>query len=487
MAARKPLFISSEGFSEEMAITDTMTLGGLTMGGNIAMGTYKITGLGDGTADQDAVTLSQLNAAVLTGGTVKEPLFVTDQLDDTDGINATEALYFANQPSVGNTVTIKNGAVTETYSFVANQGAESASTDVSIESSAVTAMQRLVLRANLNSSTWDYFFYATEHADINADGVIAVVEKATAAGASASRIYGTFTTQADLQVVEFASGTTPDIIPYYTQTAATASTSDPVNGRFGLRRQQSALTDGEIHLVLDTDYQWSWDADTTSWNLMSAGSVPDATSGSGGAIKGKVTFDSDKGLSVTTGIAEALIDAVTIDFNGSGQMKVTGLPLQFEVNGVATSTNVTAANLSALTGGGQISLHSHASAPATSSQRVENAIAVDESVSVADAVYWTATGSRVGVGDASVNAESRIIGVATTAQATVGQTATIVSQGIAAGVLTSATPGTPYFLQPTSGIGTSVPGANNRVVLVGYAATASDLWVSIHDYGKKAA
>jgi len=42
-----------------------------------------------------------------------------------------------------------------------------------------------------------------------------------------------------------------------------------------------------------------------------SGSVPDATSGSGGGTKGKVTFDSDFGLSVTSGVAKIVLESST--------------------------------------------------------------------------------------------------------------------------------------------------------------------------------
>ena len=237
MALRKPIFMSAEGYSEEMAAADSLELGGLTMSGDIAMGTNKLTGLGDGSAATDAVNKGQLDQAVISGGTVKELLFDQDQLDDADGINALEALYFANQPSVGDTVVLKNSTLTETYTFVANQGAESAATDVSIESSAATAMERLVTRANADAGNtqWDLFWRATEHADINTDGTVAVVEKSTAGGASDSRIYGTWTTQADFQVVEFASGTTPDVDADYS-----SNTAANLNIRSWLRALRSA-------------------------------------------------------------------------------------------------------------------------------------------------------------------------------------------------------------------------------------------------------
>lgn len=48
--------------------------------------------------------------------------------------------------------------------------------------------------------------------------------------------------------------------------------------------------------------------------------VGTATSASGGGIKGKVTFDSDKGISVTSGVASLKVDAVTIDFDINGKL-----------------------------------------------------------------------------------------------------------------------------------------------------------------------
>ena len=68
-----------------------------------------------------------------------------------------------------------------------------------------------------------------------------------------------------------------------------------------------------------------------------------------------------------------------------------------------------------------------------------------------------------------------------------GNTAEIVYAGPAAGVLTGATAGSAYYLQATGGIGTAVPGAGNRVVQVGVAKNATDLFVHFIDYGKKAA
>lgn len=204
-----------------------------------------------------------------------------------------------------------------------------------------------------------------------------------------------------------------------------------------------------------------------------------------------VDITADIGLHFSGGKLEIELDNSpdTLDADASG-LKVVGLPSLFKVNDVAVSSNVSAANLDTLTAGGASNadaLHTHSALEVDEAERVENDLGVDESVAIADPVYITSTGSRVGKALANTIVKSRVIGLAKTAQSTVGDPSTVVSRGIAAGVLSGATPGQPYFLQAAGGIGTSLPGAGSRVVKVGYAWTASDLWVEIIDYGRRAA
>jgi len=130
MATRKFLFMSVDGFSEEQAATDDIALGslsvssgninlnstgkvtnsaaattagdtlvygqsaaalaGLTMSGAIAMGTNKITGIGDGSDAQDAVSYSQLQS-VVSGLFGRPPVKVLRILSDANqsGVNPT--------------------------------------------------------------------------------------------------------------------------------------------------------------------------------------------------------------------------------------------------------------------------------------------------------------------------------------------------------------------------------------------------------------
>jgi hypothetical protein len=635
MTERKPLYMGDEGYPVEVPTTDSMTLGGLTMGGNIIMQTNKITGLGAGSSAGDALSYGQSSASlaglsltnvlnmnnnqinsvgapslsgdvtnkayvdnkVITGGSIKEAVLDEgDQLSDSQGIRAGGILFFAAQPVAGDTVVFKNGSLTRTYTFVADQLGEVSATDVSIETDAATAMARLAVRAmaDAGNTQWQVNWQATAHASINSGGTIEVFELATAAGASASRIYGTWGTPASAQVVEYASGTTPTVETDYTKiTSVNLPGSDPGYGRFGFRRQVSALSPAELHLSLGSDSIWSWDDDANVWQQFSgSGSIPDSTSASGGGTKGKIGVDSDnavyvasgilklglnttgglqfngtdkkleiknkansglasdangeyvviesnKGLGVTsaglktvpdiarglnvdssglylalatdpglefaTNLLQAKIysagglqknsDGLSAKLNGttlqvsSSGLSVKGLPSTFEVAAVATTANVSAANLNTLTGGiasNADSLHTHTAISPDEAKKVENDIAVSESVSAGNPVSWSAVDNQVLNGRADTAAKARIIGVARTAQATPGQVAPIVSHGLCAGILTSATVNTPYYLQATGGIGTGLPAGGNRVILIGYAQNATDLWVNIIDFGKKA-
>jgi hypothetical protein len=79
-----------------------------------------------------------------------------------------------------------------------------------------------------------------------------------------------------------------------------------------------------------------------------------------------------------------------------------------------------------------------------------------------------------------------VMGVSRTAQGTVGSNASIVSIGKCAGVLSGATAGVPYYLGAAGGISSTPPSSGNQLVRVGYAMNATDLWVEIQAYGKRA-
>jgi len=291
-----------------------------------------------------ATTKAYVDQLAITGGVVREAVLLTEQLDNTDGINAAEVVFFNAEPAANDTVVIKNASVTETYTFVS--GAEANPFEVSIGGTPATTMTNLAQAINDDSVAWDAKYAANGLDSINANGVVVVYEQASASGDSASRIYGTWATQANCQVVQY-NGT----VQYTTEKAAVQlPSSDPAAGRFGFRRQQTALINGEIHLALEQDVLQSWNDDATAWlSLSGSGSLPDATSGSGGDIKGKVTFDSDLGLEVNSGVAKVKVDTTTIDFDGTGQLNVvdyvSATSVNAEITARATADSTLQANI----------------------------------------------------------------------------------------------------------------------------------------------
>lgn len=573
MAERKPLFMDSEGFSEEMAISDSMQLGGLTMGGNIAMAGNKVTGIGDATADGDAIGYQQTGAElgdlaitsggditvsgggeltglpatptgdtaaaskayvdqqVISGGHFKEALLHEDQVNDAEGVLASIGLVMQANPVSGDVITLTDGTTTRAYG-----AASGGDVQYAIGGSAAATMQNLATAiAGDGSAAWGASF-TTDLDAIDTDGVVVITEDDN--DGTASKAWGVWATPANVQVVDFGGES-----DYTKKTLTNLPGSLPGSTNFGLNRTQSALTDGELHYVLNNDVIYGWDDAGNTWQTMSgSASIPDATSASGGGTKGKVTFDSDKGAKVVGGVMEVDIDEVTLDFS-SGEIVVTGVPSLFEINGTPVGATVTAANLDDVTDGSNAdslhvhtgtgvslshsdlsgvtsdqhhselhtiashsdttatgaeletltdgsnadSLHIHAAASATEAPKVENTLTTaTDATSNGDPVYINGN-STVGKSLSNDDTKARVLGVIRTGAGAAGATPEVVSLGICAGILSSATAGTPYYLQAAGGIGTSVPGAGNRVIQVGWAYNADDLWVELKDYGKKAA
>jgi hypothetical protein len=160
-----------------------------------------------------------------------------------------------------------------------------------------------------------------------------------------------------------------------------------------------------------------------------------------------VKEDTTRGLNTDSSGLYIKIDGSTITFDGSGQLQVGSSP----------------------------------------ASRISADYAVNEAIAIGDAVNWSSTNDRIEKSRADTVAKTFVVGVAETAQATVGSTATVVSHGVATGVVSGATAGTPYYLQSTGGIGTSMPsgGFRRRIVQVGVAKNATDLWVRVVDYGRR--
>lgn len=183
---------------------------------------------------------------------------------------------------------------------------------------------------------------------------------------------------------------------------------------------------------------------------------------------------------VAAGIQVKIVSTNQLVSSASG-LDVAGVPAQFKVAGSATSVNVTASNLNTLTAGSNsdaTSLHNHTSDKFS-------AVTVD-ALAAGDPVYWSSTSGQLGKALANNDAKSFVCGINDNNSVLASGTATPVRGGRCAGVLASATPGSVFYLQPTGGISTSIPGAGgNNIVQCGFAITATDLFVAIQRFGKR--
>lgn len=520
MAERKPLFMQTEGYEEEMAASDTATFGGLTLGGNIAMGTHQITGMGDPTLPQDAATKAYVDS-VAQGLVVKGNVHAladsnVASLSGTttiDGylLNVGERVLLTAQTSVpfsgtGDSLTDAAGTTTlvdaagafeagDVGKFITITGATNPGNNGSFEIvSFVDATT--VTYANALGVTETSGFAYTGQAGL--DNGIWVVQS------------GAWTRPADFSTGFAASGAFTFVQhgTVYGDTGwiCTADYPDDVVGTDQLTFIQFSsagviLAGNGLTKVGQTISVKKGDgieitSNTNSVNIDLATNPGLALSGTSPNKKLTALVYANGGVQIdgTNGLA-LLLNGTTLQVGVTG-LSVKGLPQNFEINAVATSYatpgtgQVTSANLNTLTAGSSSNadaLHTHALPTVPYAGRIESLLAVVEAVAAGDPVYQSTTNDQVGKGDCGNDAKSRIIGIARTGQTTPGNSAPIVSAGPCAGVLTGATAGVPYYLAASGGLTSTVPGAGRRVIQVGIAKNATDLFVRIVDYGKKAA
>ena len=186
----------------------------------------------------------------------------------------------------------------------------------------------------------------------------------------------------------------------------------------------------------------------------------------------------------------------TLDVTAAG-LKVTGVPNLFKIGGNATSQTpntgvVTAANLNTLTAGSSSNadaLHTHASSPATEAPVIENTLKAGAALIVGKPVYMTTTNDTVGLGDTDTEAHAAILGVTRTAQPTPGSNIEIDSAGISLATITGMgfVAGDRIWLANGGGLTNVTPSTSGKKIIeMGFAVNATDLFVRIIDRGKKA-
>jgi hypothetical protein len=190
----------------------------------------------------------------------------------------------------------------------------------------------------------------------------------------------------------------------------------------------------------------------------------------------RVDLDATPGLEFNSGnlrIKIASADQLALDASG---LNVVGVPSQFEINGSAVSTNVTATNLNALTDSSSVTaLHRHAQLFAQGQ--------AGAGIAAGNPVYVTALGS---IGNAAANntATAGVVGVAVT-NVNLGDPIVYQTHGACA-AFSGLTVGAPYYLDDAGGVDlyTGIT-SGNRVIRLGYALTNSIIMLNVQDMGVK--
>lgn len=169
------------------------------------------------------------------------------------------------------------------------------------------------------------------------------------------------------------------------------------------------------------------------------------------------------------------VDAPTVARSASG-IKAIGLPSQFKINDVATSTDVTQANIDDLTDGTDCdSLHDHESGIV---ERIEQDNTISETISGGEALTLNPSYAGFCKADCSDSGLDFALGIGRSAT-TAGNTGPVVKHGVCPSVLTDATAGDLYWLSTEGSLTTTRPGGANTDTLVGVALNSTDLLVCI--------
>ena len=449
MALRKFTFLNAtEGYTEEQAATDELSLGKVTA---LGVGGIAIDVTGDRivnvpdvpTANTDAVNANYVQA-------------YSAGLDWKQSVRlATAAALAAVTPAgtgVGKTLTADaNGAL-------------------SVDSVAVAVGNRLLIK---------------DQAAQDDNGIYTV----TATGDGSNPFVLTRATDAD-QDAEVTAGAAVFVAEgtVNSDTGWVLTTNDPItvdttNLVFTQFTGTGAIIGGagilKTGATLDVELDTAAGAQTTGADGGSSGLEFDVT-GAAGKLRAKV--DPAGGIQrVAAGLALEIDDTPnTLDVDADG-LKVVGLPLSFLINDVATSANVTAANVNTLVAGADSAadaLHFH-------SNHVQ-IWTTSANTDLGDGVYISGN-NTVAPGAPSVDAQARVIGVARETVTSPAPVEIVVS-GTVAGALSGATANAPYFLGAGGApVLYAALVAGDRTIGLGFAKNATDLEVRIRDLGKKTA
>lgn len=428
---------ATDGFPTEIDPTaDTITLAGLTMGGDIAMGGNKVTGLADGTNAADAVTFGQFDAA-LNGLDYKASVRVASQAD-------LGAVFAAGGGANGNGQF--TGAPASIDSVVLAQG------DRVLVKNQTNGEENGIYVVTAVTTTWDRADDFDEDAEVT-DGATTWVGEGSNTG----------------------------------DTRWTLTTNDPIT--VNTTAQTWVQTAGSGSLVAGdgidiTGSTVSVDLSATPGLEFSTGQLQVLVDPAGAILRQAA------GISVNVGDGLAIAtNAVVVDLATDPGLEFSGGDLRVLVNPAGAIERV-AAGLGVIVDGVTIQINGSNELEvigAGDANRVTNQFTAAVNLGLGDPVVATTTNNEVTAADASAAVTSRrFIGIVKAA-ATATNPVDIISDGLAVGVLTGGgfTAGEPVFIANGGGLTDTRPNVSgDHVYYLGRAVNADDLLLMPQYFGR---
>lgn len=542
MALRKALYLGPRGTHKEIAANDTMALGGLTMVGDIAMGTFKVTGAGAATVAGDALVYGQAGASLdglsltdllnlgsnritnVAAATTAGDAIVQGQTGaDLAGLNLTDALVMNNEKITG------LGSATATGDALAfdQAGAHLAdlTVDGALEADSAVINGTLDMTSNritalasptVGTDAANKNYVDTVAQGLESKGSVRVIATTNIALSGLLTIDGI--TLLAGQRVGVIGQTDPTKNGIYVAAAGAwtraADFAAGAAGRSAYFWVQEGTTNGDTGWVCISD-EGSDVVGTDSLTftqftgaaaiqpgdgLTKVGNVFNVVGAAGilatvDAIEielsatpglefdaagdaGKLQLKVDDGIQVTGAGTGVKLDGTTLAKSSSG-VKVLGLPSLFTVDGTAVDATVTAANFDRLFDGTELDANDlHRHAPPPYNEALYT-VGVG-GVSLGGLVRLTPAGTVV-TSDQTSEANSDVIGIAMAAGAA-GAEVLVATQGTlpyAAGGLTA---GTVYY-SGAGGVLTGTRPVAGRVIEMGFAVSASKFLLHRQDFG----
>lgn len=192
-----------------------------------------------------------------SGGIVifpNEPLLDYRQLSNTQGILQAVVTTFAANPVATNSIILTNGTTTRTY-------CATSSGDVTyvIAGTKEETMANFAAAVTTDASGAWYAYVCTGLTSIAATVVVITTRVTALAG---SKIYGVWTTPANIKIVDF----TAPIRDYLPKTLINMPATLPTVSNFGFERPAAILSNSETHPLRNTPgVVYYWNAEAAAW------------------------------------------------------------------------------------------------------------------------------------------------------------------------------------------------------------------------------